>query len=62
MQTTGKTVKLTGFGPTFFSYKDLVEILAEKDFNQIKFHENILPGSELYNGQDVTFCTAIKNI
>jgi len=48
------------FWTHFFSHEDLTGILSEKDFEQIKFYENILPDSDLYKGRDVTFCTAIK--
>jgi SAM-dependent methyltransferase len=50
------------FWTHFFSHDDLTKILSKKDFGQIKFYENILPDSEIHNGQDVTFCTTIKNI
>lgn len=49
------------FWTHFFSHEDLTRILARQDFGQIECYENILPDSELCRGQDVTFCTAIKN-
>jgi SAM-dependent methyltransferase len=53
--------KIYRFWTHFFSHEDLTGILSKKDFRQIEFYENILPDSEICNGQNVTFCTAIKN-
>lgn len=48
------------FWTHFFSHDDLKISLSSKNFTQIQFYENVLPDSEIYNGRDVTFCTAIK--
>ncbi|THB81424.1 MAG: class I SAM-dependent methyltransferase [Desulfobacteraceae bacterium] len=48
------------FWTHFFSHDDLTKILTQKDFTQIQFYDNILPDSDMYRGQNVTFCTAIK--
>ncbi len=53
--------KIYRFWTHFFSHEDLTGILSKKDFRQIEFYENVLPDSEICNGQSVTFCTAIKN-
>ena len=50
------------FWTHFFSHEDLRIILSQNKFSRIKFYENVLPDSEMYRGQQVTFTTAIKDV
>lgn len=49
------------FWTHFFSHDDLLEILSPYDFTDIRFHEDVLPGGDMWNGENVTFCIAAKN-
>jgi 2-polyprenyl-3-methyl-5-hydroxy-6-metoxy-1,4-benzoquinol methylase len=49
------------FWTHFFSHKDLVEILSPYEFEDIRFYEDVLPEGDMWNGDNVTFCTARKN-
>ena len=49
------------FWTHFFSRDDLKEILAPFAFTDIRFHEDVLPEGDMWNGDNVTFCIARKN-
>jgi len=49
------------FWTHFFSHEDLKNILTENHFGHIEFYENVLPESDIGNGQNVTFCMTAKN-
>lgn len=44
----------------FFSDEDLGIILSNNGFENVEFHHNIIPATDFYSGDDVTFCTAVK--
>ena len=44
----------------FFSDKDLDNILTEHGFKEIVFKHNMIPTTDFYASDDVTFCKAIK--
>lgn len=48
------------FWTHFFSEDNLQAILEKHSFHDIKFHNNVLPKGDLWNGDDVTFCTVSK--
>ena len=48
------------FWTHFFSHRDLEVILKQHDFQDISFHEDVLPNGDKWNGDNVTFCKAIK--
>lgn len=43
-----------------FSHSDLEKILEEKGFHTTDFQDNLLPGCELYESDDLTFCVTMK--
>jgi len=45
------------FWTHFFSRDDLENILSEHPFRNIRFYENVLPKGDMWNGDNVTFCT-----
>ncbi len=49
------------FWTHFFSHEDLKGILARKHFKEIEFFEDVLPESDIWNGQNVTFCVSRKD-
>jgi hypothetical protein len=48
------------FWTHFFSHDDLIEILSPFEFTDIRFHEDVLPEGDMWNGDNVTFCIAKK--
>jgi hypothetical protein len=55
-----ETLKIYRFWTHFFSHNDLRNILQVHDFDNLSFHENVLPEGDLWNGDNVTFCKAIN--
>ncbi len=49
------------FWTHFFSGEELKNILTRNHFGHIEFYENVLPDSDILNGNNVTFCIASKN-
>ena len=45
----------------FFSDEDLRIILSDNGFNEVVLQHNIIPSSDFYTGDDVTFCKAVKH-
>ena len=45
----------------FFSSKDLSKILKKHNYIDISFHENVIPGGDRYETDDITFCIAEKS-
>lgn len=54
-------VKIYRFWTHFFAQKDIKTMLQKHDFTQMTFHENVLPESDNWNGDNVTFTVTIKN-
>jgi len=48
------------FWTHFFSHSDLTDMLIKHGFDQLSFHEDILPKGDLWNGENVTFCLTSK--
>lgn len=48
------------FWTHFFSHSDLDELLKSTGFANLGFYENVLPESDLWNGDNVTFVVAEK--
>jgi 2-polyprenyl-3-methyl-5-hydroxy-6-metoxy-1,4-benzoquinol methylase len=51
--------KVYRFWNHFFSNSDLIDILENFDFEEISFHNNIIPGGDGYESGDITFCVAV---
>lgn len=51
-------IKVYRFWTHFFSHSDLRSILQKSNFDQISFHEDVLPAGDLWNGEHVTFTIA----
>jgi 2-polyprenyl-3-methyl-5-hydroxy-6-metoxy-1,4-benzoquinol methylase len=49
------------FWTHFFSHKDIFNMLLPHGFKQNSFYEDVLPVSDIWNGDNVTFCVAINN-
>lgn len=48
------------FWTHYFSNKDLTKILHEYKFQDLTFHNDVLPEGDFWNGEKVTFCRAVK--
>jgi SAM-dependent methyltransferase len=48
------------FWTHFFSHEDMQSILDAHGFTEIKFYDNILPAEDIWTGNNVIFCAAIK--
>ena len=48
------------FWTHFFSHQDLKNLLTEYRFGNLRFHEDVLPGGDTWEGENVTFCIAVK--
>jgi len=48
------------FWTQFFSDKDLKNILQESGFRNHTFHRDVIPGSDNWSGDNVTFCKTYK--
>lgn len=48
------------FWTHFFNENDISNILGKNDFQSIGFHDDVLPESDLWSGDNVTFCVAAK--
>jgi len=49
------------FWTHFFSNEDLKNILTRNNLGNVEFYENVLPDTDIWNGENVTFCIASKN-
>lgn len=49
------------FWTHFFSHEDISNVLSPHGFTKMSFHEDVLPVSDIWNGDNVTFCVAINN-
>jgi SAM-dependent methyltransferase len=50
------------FWTHYFSTVDIREILSDAGFERVDHHENILPASHAWNGENVTFYSAVKPV
>ncbi|MBU1101171.1 MAG: class I SAM-dependent methyltransferase [Bacteroidetes bacterium] len=48
------------FWTHFFSHADLDSMLNEHEFYEREYFENVLPGYDMWSGDNVTFCVAKK--
>jgi 2-polyprenyl-3-methyl-5-hydroxy-6-metoxy-1,4-benzoquinol methylase len=46
------------FWTHFYNHNDLKKILTDEGFKNFTFEEDILPGDDLWNGSNLTFCIA----
>ncbi len=46
------------FWTHFFSYDDLRNIITKHNYKEYSFHNDVLIGDDLWNGDNVTFCVA----
>jgi ubiquinone/menaquinone biosynthesis C-methylase UbiE len=46
------------FWTHFFSHEDISNMLSPQGFTKMSFHEDVLPESDIWNGDNVTFCIA----
>ncbi len=51
-------INIYRFWMHFFSHTDLTEILKSKNFDDLSFHEDVLPEGDKWNGHNITFCRA----
>lgn len=59
LDETGRT-EVYRFWAHRFTDGQLSNMLTEAGFSNIKCHRNVIPSSELYRAEDVTFCVAQK--
>jgi SAM-dependent methyltransferase len=55
-----ENIEVYRFWTHFFSESDLEKMLIGHRFNRFSFHDDILPSGDLWNGDNVIFCKAIK--
>lgn len=55
-----ENINVYRFWTHFFSHIDLTDILQKHNFKNLSFHEDILPGGDLWSGDNVTFCKAFN--
>jgi len=53
-------IEIYRFWTHFFSNNDLDEMLTKHQFYKNSYHDDILPQGDLWNGENVIFCKAIK--
>lgn len=44
------------FWTHFFSHEDILKMLSPHGFSKVMFDEDVLPASDIWNGDNVTFC------
>ena len=49
------------FWTHFFSHDDISEMISPHGFTNISFNEDVLPESDIWNGDNVTFCVTSIN-
>lgn len=54
------TVKVYRFWTHHFSDDDLFDIFKKHEFTEITCHKDVLPGNDLWNGDNITFTVANK--
>jgi len=54
-----KELRTYHFWTHFFSHDDLINIMKDSKFNVLSLNEDVLPGSDQWNGENVTFVTSI---
>ncbi len=52
--------KIYRFWTHFFSHEEITKILEEGNFKPAGFYTDVLPQSDIWNGDHVSFCKAIK--
>jgi ubiquinone/menaquinone biosynthesis C-methylase UbiE len=55
-----ENINIYRFWNHFFSNSDLNKILFKHGYEEISFHNNVLPSGDGYESEDVTFCRAIN--
>jgi hypothetical protein len=55
-----ENVDVYRFWTHFFCHNNLKQMLVNNGFHNFNFYENVLPESDLWNGDNVTFCVAVK--
>lgn len=58
--TDKEKINVYRFWTHFFSHTDIAEVLMKHPFGDLNFNEDVLPNGDLWNGDNVTFCTAIN--
>ena len=48
------------FWTHFFTYDDLKKMLVQENFEKVECYDDVLPDIDLWNGNNVIFCKAIK--
>lgn len=43
-----------------FSHSDIDKIMSSGGFSRTEYYDNVIPGSDMYSSDSVTFCIAIK--
>ncbi len=56
----GQAIDTYRFWTHFFAQKDVCEMLEQQHFRNIEFREDILPASDLWNGDNVIFTKCVK--
>lgn len=55
-----ENIDIYRFWTHFFSHSDISEMLKQQNFKDIEFREDILPKSDMWNGENVIFVKCIK--
>ncbi|WP_321345899.1 class I SAM-dependent methyltransferase [uncultured Draconibacterium sp.] len=55
-----ESVDLYRFWTHFFAHSDLKKLLAENEWENVEFYEDVLQGGDLFSGEHVTFTVARK--
>jgi ubiquinone/menaquinone biosynthesis C-methylase UbiE len=55
-----ENIEVYRFWTHFFSQSDLEKTLTKYEFKRFNFYDDILPQGDLWNGDNVIFCSAIK--
>jgi hypothetical protein len=53
--TEDEKVETYHFWSTYYDYDDLENLLRESKFKNIKCYNNIIPGSDVWNGENISF-------
>lgn len=54
------TTEVYRFWTHFFAHEDIKDMLSDSGFKIMSLHEDVLPVSDMWNGDNVTFCVAMK--
>jgi SAM-dependent methyltransferase len=53
-------INLYRFWHHYFSTSDISQLLRKHGFEDISFHDKVIPGGDGYDSEDITFCVAVN--